>query len=179
MRSQIAAMTIAATLAGCASRPEFLDAMPPKPLVLEQALSGRVLGEGAFVNSITGGETRFSVVMDGTWDGKVLKLVEDFTYTDGSTDRKTWFLTKKSDGVYEGTREDVIGVADVRSDGPGVRLDYEVTLQTGIGALDVRFQDLMYLNGDGSIYNKAIVSKFGLRVGRVEITMRPQKAPGV
>jgi 8-oxo-dGTP pyrophosphatase MutT (NUDIX family) len=77
------------------------------------------------------------------------------------------------------TQVDVIGVADVRSDGPGVRLDYEVTLQTGIGALDVRFQDLMYLNNDGSIYNKAVVSKFGLRVGRVEITMRPQKAPGV
>lgn len=179
MRSQIAAMIIGTTLIGCASRPEFVDTRPAKALVLEQALSGRVLGEGAFFNSITGGETRFSVVMDGIWDGKVLKLVEDFTYADGTTDRKTWFLTKKADGVYEGTREDVIGVADVRSDGPGVRLDYEVTLQTGIGALDVRFQDLLYLNDDGSIANKAVVSKFGLRVGRVEITMRPQKAPGV
>jgi len=179
MRSQIVAMIIGTTLAGCAARPELLEAMPPKPLVLEHALSGRVLGEGMFVNSITGGETRFSVVMDGTWDGKVLKLVEDFTYTDGSTDRKTWFLTKKSEGVYEGTREDVIGLADVRSDGAGVRLDYEVTLQTGIGGIDVRFQDLLYLNADGSIANMAVVSKFGLRVGRVDITMRPQKGPGV
>ena len=92
MRSQIAAMIIGTTLAGCAARPEFLELQPKKALVLEQALAGRVLGEGAFVNSLTGGETRFSVVMDGTWDGKVLKLVEDFTYADGTTDRISLFF---------------------------------------------------------------------------------------
>jgi hypothetical protein len=35
----------------------------------------------------------------------------------------------------------------------------------------------MYLNADGTITNKAVVSKFGLRVGRVEITMRPEGKP--
>lgn len=163
-----------AVLAGCASPPEFSQPLPSERLVLEKALAGRTLGDGVFVNSLTGGETKFSVVIDGSWDGKVLTLVEDFTYGDGSTDRKTWRLTKTADGIYEGVREDVIDKADVRQDGAGVRLDYYVTLSTGIGGIDVRFQDLLYLNTDGSIANKAVVSKFGLRVGRVEITMRPQ-----
>lgn len=149
--------------------------MPDTKLVLEDALKGRTLGDGVFVNSFTGGETKFSVVIDGTWDGKVLTLVEDFTYSDGTQDRKTWRLTKTAEGVYAGSREDVIDTADVRQDGNGVRLDYYVTLSTGIGDIDVRFQDLLYLNADGSIANKAVVSKFGLRVGRVDITMRPQK----
>jgi hypothetical protein len=143
--------------------------------VLEEALNGRTLGDGVFVNSITGSETKFSVVIEGAWDGKVLTLVEDFTYGDGSQERKTWRLTKTADGVYGGVREDVIDTADVRQDGNGVRLDYYVTLATGLGDIDVRFQDLLYLNADGSIANKAVVSKFGLRVGRVDITMRPQR----
>jgi len=177
MRLLIAIMTTVTLLAGCASQPEVLDAAPPKVFVLEQALSGKLVADGAFINSLTGGETKFSVLMDGTWDGQTLTLVEDFTFSDGSTDRKTWVLTKKAEGIYEGTREDVIGVARVWQDGVGVRLDYYVTLHTGIGGIDVRFRDIMYLNADGSITNRAIVSKFGLRVGRVELTMRPQAKP--
>jgi hypothetical protein len=176
MRGLLALLLMGSALVGCASRPEFATPQPTKPLVLEEALVGRVLGEGAFVNSLTGGETKFSVVIDGAWDGKVLTLVEDFTYEDGSTDRKTWRLTRTGAGAFDGVREDVIGTADVRRDGPGVRLDYYVTLMTGLGGIDVRFQDLLYLNEDGSIANKAVVSKFGLRVGRVDITMRPQPA---
>ncbi|NOT39206.1 MAG: DUF3833 family protein [Alphaproteobacteria bacterium] len=161
-------------LSGCATIPEFSAPPPATKLVLEKALAGRTFGDGVFVNSITGGETKFSVVIDGAWDGKVLTLIEDFTYSDGLQERKTWRLTRTADGVYSGSREDVIDTADVRQDGNGVRLDYYVTLATGLGDIDVRFQDLLYLNADGSIANVAVVSKFGLRVGRVNITMRPQ-----
>jgi len=182
MRLLIALMTMVSVLAGCASQPENLDlassATAPKTMIVEQSLSGKLQGDGVFINSLTGGETKFSVLMDGTWDGKKLTLVEDFTFADGSQERKTWVLTKVAEGVYEGTREDVIGIADVRQDGPNVRLDYYVTLHTGIGGIDVRFRDIMYLNTDGTITNKAVVSKFGLRVGRVEITMRPLGKPG-
>lgn len=161
-------------LSGCVVVPELSAPPPAKKLVLEEALKGRTLGDGVFVNSFTGSETKFSVVIDGTWDGKELTLVEDFTYSDGLQERKTWRLTKTADGVYSGVREDVIDTANVRQDGNGVRLDYLVTLSTGLGDIDVRFQDLLYLNADGSIANEAVVSKFGLRVGRVAITMRPQ-----
>lgn len=176
MRPLAAIMITASLTAGCASQPEILAAAPPKALVVEQALTGRLLGEGAFINTLTGGETKFSVIMNGSWNGRSLTLVEDFTFGDGSQERKTWVLTKKAEGVYEGTREDVIGVADIRQDGVAVRLDYEVTLHTGIGPIDVRFRDIMQYQPDGSILNEAVVSKFGLRIGRVAITMRPQPA---
>ena len=174
MRRVVVLSMTGAYLSGCAAMPEFSVPPPAKKLVLEEALKGRTLGEGVFVNSFTGGATKFSVVIDGAWDGRVLTLVEDFTYSDGLQERKTWRLTKTADGVYSRVREDVIDSASVREDGNGVRLDYFVTLSTGLGDIDVRFQDLLYLNADGSIANKAVVSKFGLRVGRVDITMRPQ-----
>ena len=169
----LAAVLLAPALAACAHQPDLAEPPPGKKLVLEKALAGRTLGEGAFINSFTGGETKFSVVIDGTWDGNILTLVEDFTYTNGTKERKSWRLTKTADGVFSGTREDVIDTAAVYQDGPGVRLDYTVTLTTGLGEINVRFQDLLYLNADGTIANKAVVSKWGLRVGRVDITMRP------
>ncbi|MFM9862330.1 MAG: DUF3833 family protein [Micropepsaceae bacterium] len=173
MRRLLAVFITGAVLAACASMPE-----PPEPpagkLVIERSLVGRSLADGVFVNSLTGGETKFSVVIDGTWEGQVLTLVEDFTYESGVKERKTWRFAKTAPGVYSGTREDVIGTADVREDGNGVRLDYWVTLDTALGGIDVRFQDLLTLNGDGSVLNLAVVSKFGLRIGRVSLTMRPQ-----
>lgn len=168
---------LSASLAACASRPEFEANVPAQALILEKTLAGRTTGEGAFINSITGDETKFSVVINGSWDGKILTLVEDFNYTDGTKERKTWRLTKTAEGRYNGTREDVIDTADVRQDGAGVRLDYYVTLSTGFGDIDVRFQDLLFLESDGTIVNRAVVSKFGLRVGRVNIAMKPDARP--
>lgn len=170
----LAVMLMGLSLTACATRPDYEGKASSRTLILEKALVGRTIGDGAFVNSITGGETKFSVVIDGSWDGKILTLVEDFTYTDGTKERKTWRLTKTAEGLYGGEREDVIDTADIRQDGAGVRLDYYVTLSTGLGAIDVRFQDLLYLRDDGTIANIAVVSKFGLRVGRVHITMQPE-----
>lgn len=173
MRQSITILTMSALLAGCATAPDFPSTMPVKPLVLEKSMVGHSVAEGMFINALTGGETKFKADINGTWTNNVLTLVEDFTYTDGTTERKTWRLTKTGEGRYSGTREDVIGEAAVFQDGNAVRLDYEVTLSTGLGGIDVRFRDLMYLNEDGSISNTATVSKLGLRIGRVALTMQP------
>ena len=166
---------LAVGLSACATAPGFNEKAPPRQLILEKDLVGRVLGEGQFINTLTGDETNFSVEINGTWSGKSLTLVEDFSFQDGTKERKTWVLDKLAEGKYAGTREDVLGTADVTQDGLGVRLDYYVTLTTGLGGIDVRFRDLLSLNDDGTIDNKAVVSKFGLRIGRVNITMRPQR----
>ena len=168
-------LAVSAVLAGCATAPDFPATQPSKPLVLENSMVGHSVAEGMFINALTGGETKFKADINGTWTNNVLTLVEDFTYTDGTTERKTWHLTKTGEGKYSGTREDVIGEAAVFQDGAAVRLDYEVTLTTGLGGIDVRFRDLMYLNEDGSISNTASVSKLGLRIGRVALTMQPFK----
>lgn len=166
-------LALSAVLAGCATAPDFPPAPAQQTLVLEKNLVGKSIAQGVFVNSLTGDETRFTAEINGQWANNVLTLVEDFTYTDGTKERKTWRLTKTGEGKFSGTREDVIGEANVFQDGPGVRLDYEVTLTTGIGAIDVRFRDLLLLNADGSIANTATVSKYGLRIGRVVLTMQP------
>lgn len=159
------------SLVGCATRPEANLTTPIPQLFLEDTLTGRLTGDGVLTNSLTGEETRFSFVINGAWDGKILTLVEDL-YTDGSTEQKTWCLTRLSDGRYTGTREDVIGAASAFQDGAGVRLEYVINMSTPVGALDLTFRDSLYLQADGSVRNIAIVSKLGVPLARVDLTMR-------
>ena len=170
-----ASLSAALSLAGCASAPILpSEARSAKTLVLEQGLKGLTHGDGS-VTDITGGITRFKVEIHGNWDGNILTLVEDFNYENGKKERKTWKLASLGNGRFQGVREDVIGTAAVVQDENAVRLDYQVTLDTSLGKLDCRFRDLLYLEPDGTVQNTATVSKFGIRLARVSLTMRPNK----
>ena len=172
----LALLVFPLALAGCATAPQLqATETPATPLVLENALAGRTQGYGT-VATLFGDKTRFAVTIAGRWDGDMLTLVEDFRYEDGKTERKTWYLSRIATGQYRGTREDVIGTAAVRQDGNSVRLDYEVMLDTALGRIRTRFRDIMFLERNGTIRNRATVSKFGLNLATVDITLT--KIPG-
>lgn len=154
-------------LAACASPPD-VPATATQALVLEEFFAGRTVGRGTFVNSWTGSQRAFDVTIDGKWDGQTLTLIEDFDYADGERDRKTWTFERQSPGVYVGRREDVVGTARAWTDGKAVRLEYTVKL----GGWTVDFADVLALEGPGALVNKATVSKWWLRVGRVELHLR-------
>ena len=135
---------------------------------MEEFFAGVSDGEGVFVNSWTGTERRFQVVIAGFWDGKELTLVEDFDYADGEKDRKTWRLRSQGPGTFTGTREDVVGQARVWTEDRRVRLEYSVEL----GGWTVDFADILALRQDGTLLNRATVAKWGIRIGRVQLVLR-------
>ena len=163
-----AAALLVSFLGACAAPPAAPVAPTAPPLALESFFPGRTRGEGVFTNSWTGSERRFRVVIDGTWDGRVLTLVEDFDYADGEKDRKTWQLRRTGPGTFSGTREDVVGEARAWTDGNVVRLEYTVEL----GGWTVDFADVLALQDASTLVNRATVGKWGLRVGRVELVLR-------
>src|SRR6478609_11798514 len=109
-------------VAGLGSGPVL--AAPSRKLVLEEFFRGRHVAEGVFTNTRDNTTRGLKVQMRGTWDApsQTLTLVEDFVYSDGEKDRKTWRFTRTAEGRYSGTREDVIGQADIRQGGNDVRL---------------------------------------------------------
>ena len=159
-------------LGACAAPPAAPVAPTAPPLALQAFFPGRTRGDGVFTNSWTGSERRFRVVIDGTWDGRVLTLVEDFDYADGEKDRKTWRLQRQGPGAFTGTREDVVARARVWTEDRRVRLEYAVKL----GGWTVDFADILALRADGTVLNRAIVAKWGLRIGRVELVLRKRSA---
>lgn len=147
-------------------------ALAAETFKLETYFKGRTTAEGSF-SAINGVKRNFKVKLDGKWNGRVLTLVENFTYADGERDRKTWRFTKQPDGTYRGTREDVIGETIVRIRDNVATFNYEVYLDGAARKNRVHFYDRMQLNPDGTMLNTATVTKFGiLPVARTHIAFR-------
>lgn len=157
-------------LAACATVPARDPAAGP--VVLERDFRGRSYAKGTFVNRITGAARPFDVELDGRWNGRSLVLVERFAFADGERDVKTWTFERVAPGRYVGRREDVVGTAEVFSDNGAVRLSYDVKL----GGATVRFEDVIEKRSDGVLVNRAIVSKFGVPLGTVDLAFARSRA---
>ena len=141
-------------------------------LVLEDFFRGRSHARGAFYGRFDKSERWLSVVIDSSWDGKTLTMVEDFTYDDGELDHKTWRFERTGARTYNATREDVIGTGRATADGAAMRLAYTVALKTEKwGDIHLRFSDRLTLRPDGTVLNRAVVTKWGIRIGHVELVM--------
>ena len=138
---------------------------------LEGYFSGKTSAVGSF-SAINGVKRKFTVDLQGKWNGKTLTLVEDFVYDNGERDRKTWRFDKIAEDKYRGTREDVIGEALVTMRGGTARFSYLVDLDATGRSNRVRFYDTMRLQDDGTVLNKALVTKFGLPVALTRVEFR-------
>ena len=71
---------------------------------------------------------RFHVVIDASWQGETGTLDERFTYSDGTTQRRVWTLTRQPDGRYIGKADDVVGEAVGEVAGNALRWRYVLAL---------------------------------------------------
>jgi len=134
----------------------------------EDYFKGRTVAYGKFW-AINGVKRNFRVDLNGTWNGKTLKLVEKFRYDDGERNTKIWYFTKTGPGRYIGRRDDVLGEAVVTIRGNTARYGYKLFLDAENRDNLVRFRDKMVLLADGTVRNTALVFKSVLPVGRVVV----------
>ena len=163
-----------AVLTGCAN-PQVTDYAQERPLLeLDRYFNGRVLAHGVFQKR--GGEVarRFTVVMDCHWEGNQGVLDEAFTYSDGSTERRIWRLTKHADGRYTGRADDVVGEAQGQTSGNAFRWNYTLRLPVDGKEYEVQFDDWMFLIDDQVLLNRATMSKFGVTLGEVLLSFTKQ-----
>ncbi|WP_018183948.1 DUF3833 family protein [Kaistia granuli] len=135
---------------------------------LEGYFSGKTSAVGSF-SAINGVKRDFTVDLRGTWNGQTLTLVEDFVYSDGERDRKTWRFRKIAPNQYRGTREDVVGDTLVTITGNTARFTYLVDLDAARKRNRVRFHDTMTLQDNGRLINNATITKFGLPVAKTRV----------
>lgn len=157
-------------LSGCAS--QNLDGYASEKPVLDlaQYFNGKIDAYGIFQDRSGQIVKRFTVVMDCSWKGNEGVLDEAFTYSDGSTDRRIWTLKRSPDGRYTGTAADVLGEAAGEEKGNAFRWAYTLKLPVDGKIVEVQFDDWMYLMNDKVMLNKAVMSKFGIRLGEVTLT---------
>ena len=105
------AVLVAAMLAACSGpRPEQYASAQPQ-LDIQTYFNGTLDAHGMFQDRSGAVVKRFVVVMRCRWQGDTGTLDEDFTYSDGTKQKRIWTLTKTGAGTFTATAPDVVGVA--------------------------------------------------------------------
>ena len=162
------AMTTA--LMGCGSQP-INDYAQEKPVLeLRDYFNGTLDAYGVFTDRSGKVVKRFTVVMKGSWVGDEGVLDEDFSYSDGTKQKRIWRLKRLPNGGYSGQADDVVGVADGQQSGNAFNWTYTMALPVDGKVYEVQFDDWMYLIDNKVMLNKATMSKFGWRLGEVTLS---------
>ncbi|WP_435139344.1 DUF3833 domain-containing protein [Pseudopelagicola sp. nBUS_19] len=140
-------------------------------LNLEEFFDGRSVAYGQFQDVLGRVQRRFKVNIEGDWNGETLVLDERFSYSDGSTERRVWTLTKTGADSWSGTAPGVQGKAVGLESGDTFNWKYTIDLPkaSGSGTLRVSFDDWMWLLEDGRLLNRAFMRQSGIKVGEATI----------
>ncbi|MES2957926.1 MAG: DUF3833 domain-containing protein [Pseudomonadota bacterium] len=169
-RAAIVACAGALSLVACAIAPTPADYAAETPrLDLRQYFSGPLSAQGLFTDRSGKVLRRFSVRMTGSWNGDQGVLEEDFSYSNGKTERRVWRLTDHGNGRYSGRADDVVGEAVGRAAGNALNWRYTLALPIDGRVWEVQFDDWMYLMDERVMLNKAVMSKFGITLGEVTL----------
>ena len=169
LRKLLAVWSLVALLAGCAAPgPEtYRDEKPA--LDLMSYFDGTVDAWGQFADRSGKVVKRFTVVIRGQVEGGTLTLDEDFSYSDGTRQRRVWRIHKGPGGVYTGRADDVVGEAQGQASGNTLRWNYTLALPVDGRVWHVEMDDWMVLMDDEVLVNRTTMSKFGITLGQVTL----------
>src|SRR6056297_124906 len=169
------ALSALALLASCSGRPSLTD--PPlsdRDFELQDFFEGRTVAHGQFQDRFGTVRRRFEVVIDGTWEDGTLTLDEDFSYADGTSERRVWTLRQTGPETWEGTAPGVIGTAKCREQGDTFNWAYTIDLPVPDGTMRVSFDDWMWQLSENRVLNRAYMRKAGVTIGSVIIMFEKQ-----
>ena len=147
-------------------------------LDLAEFFNGKLTAAGV-VQDFSGKVTRkFTVTMQADWNdtpqGKQGVINEWFVYDDGEKQTRVWTITDKGNGKYQGTANDILGIAHGEAQGSALRWRYDMILPVDGSEYQVHFDDWMFLVDQNTIINKSDIIKFGLTVAQVTLVISKQ-----
>lgn len=138
---------------------------------LFQYFAGQTRGWGIVMDR-SGVVTRsFVVDISGVKsDAHTIVLDEDFTWHDGEKTKRIWTITKTGPQRYSGSADDINGTARGHAAGNALNWTYDMEISVDDTVWNITFDDWLFLQPDGVLLNKAVMSKWGFRVGEVIIS---------
>ena len=168
-----ALLALSALLTGCGTTITPADYAAEKPVLnLQTYFNGTVDAWGIFQDRSGKVVKRFTVVMRCKWEGDVGTLDEDFSYSDGTKQKRIWTLKKVGANRFIGTAPDVVGQAEGSVSGNAFRWQYVLDLPVDGSNYHMTFDDWMFQMDEHVMINRAVMSKFGIRLGEVTLSFK-------
>ena len=159
-----------AVLTACAG-PDPTQYADQKPaLDLKQYFNGTIMGHGMVQGRNGQVDRRFVVRIEASWNGNEGVLDEYFDWSDGEKQRRVWKLTQVAPGRYIGRADDVVGEAIGEIYGNTLRWRYTLEVPFRNSTINLDFDDWMLLIDDKVMLNRAVFSKWGVRMGEVTLS---------
>ena len=160
-------------LTGCVNNMKPQDFKDQKPrLIIENFLSGEVKAWGILQNRSGKVIRQFSADLNGSWNGKQLILDEKFNWSDGEIQTRQWKINKIDEHNYEGTAEDVVGVAKGYSYGPAFKFEYVLLVPVKGKEIKITFDDWIFKQDNNVAINRATMKKFGFKVAELTVMFK-------
>jgi hypothetical protein len=159
------------TLAGCSSRPNIDQYANNNPkFAAKEFFSGSLIAHG-IVKDRSGQVIRyFTAELNGEHqDDGTLLLKERFVFNDGEVQYRDWTMADST-----ATAGDVIGEAQLSSQGNALYIDYTLEIPYKDSTLHVQVDDRMHRVSDNVVINQSYLKKWGFRVGEVILTIIKQ-----
>ncbi len=175
---RLALALLPVVLLGACATQKLEDFATGRPeLRLETYFPGHTRAWGMFVDRFGTVRRQFIVDLDGGWDGTVLTLDEHFIYADGERQERHWRFHRDGAGGWIGTAPDVIGQAHGREAGNAFEMHYTAELRTGDSTLRADFDDWLFRQDQEVVLNRAVMRKFGVTLGTVQLAFRHDSPP--
>lgn len=141
--------------------------------MLTRFFDGDAQAWGSVVDRFGKLRRKFSIDMHGGWHAEHFQLNETFRFCDGEVDQRTWrFMFGPDPDRFQGSCADLIGMASGTVSKNEIHMGYLFKLVFSGKQLSVRFDDRMYLIDEKTISNRAVMYKFGIRLGEVNAVFR-------
>ena len=156
-------------IGGCSNmKPEDYKNTKPE-IKIEEYFLGNVKAWGIFQGRSGAVKRQFTATMNGSFEGEDFILNENFNWSDGEKQNRKWTIKKISNNSYEGRASDVIGVAKGMSYGSAFKFEYNLLIPYKDKKIKVRFDDWIFKQDEEVAINRAIVTKFGFKVGELTV----------
>jgi hypothetical protein len=144
-------------------------------LVLDQFFKGELTAHGILKNRSGEVIRYFNVTMTGSWDDQgVGTLAEKFIFNDESIQFRTWTFTPiiTDEGIqYQATANDTLAATMIDLSGNAFFMNYDLLINYKGDDMDVNIEDKMYLVNDEVMINESVMTKFGIEVGYITLTI--------
>ena len=141
-----------------------------KPIIkIEEYFQGNVKAWGMLQGRSGEVKRQFVADMQGEFDGENLILDETFIWNDGEKQERRWTIKKIGDNRYEGTASDVVGIAKGVSYGSAFKFEYKLLVPYKNKKIKIKFDDWIFKQDEKTAINKAILSKFGFKIGELTV----------
>jgi len=168
-------VVIAMFLLGCSIDISRYENTEPR-LDIKRYFTGKVTAWGIVQDRNDQVIRRFCVDILGQWQGNNGTLEETFYFDDGEVSYRTWRLTKFDDGSYQGTADDVIGIATGRQQGFAFHWQYQLKVSSGGTIYEMMLDDWMYQIDEYRLFNRTEMKKFGFTLASITLFFDKQPA---